>query len=66
MHFEEENRAMSDITILSKQPPGGRCSLYLRYADALRKKPGLEVEVAELGRLLETTQEQWMEEWSND
>lgn len=104
---------MSGITILSKQPPGGRCSLYLRYAETLRKKPGLEVEVrycgdgaevpppamliddapitpsdgvilspediavtlrdrlpepevAELGRLLETTREQWMEEWSND
>ena len=104
---------MSGITILSKQPPGGRCSLYMRYAETLHEKLGFEVEVrfcdggaevpppamligdtlvapsdgvivspediaeslrdrlpgpeiAELGRLLEATQEQWMKEWSND
>lgn len=103
---------MSRITILSKQPPGGRCSLYMRYAETLHQKLGLEFEVhfcddgaelpppamligdtlvapsdgvivspvdiaeslrtrlsdteiAELGRLLEATQEQWMEEWSH-
>lgn len=102
---------MSRITILSKQPPGGRCSLYMRYAETLHEKLGLSVEVrfcdggaevpppamligdalvapsdgvivspediaeslrsrlpepevAELGRLLEATQERWMEEWS--
>lgn len=26
---------MSDVTIFSKQPPGGRCTLYIRYAEAL-------------------------------
>ncbi len=104
---------MSGIIIMSKQPPGGRCSLYMRYAETLRQKLGLEVEVrycddsaevpppamllgdvlispsdgvivspediaeslqdrlpepevAELGRLLEETQERWMEEWSGD
>ena len=102
---------MSGITILSKQPPGGRCSLYMRYAETLHEKLGLAVEVrfcdgsaevpppamligdilvapsdgvivspediaaslrdrlsdaevAELGRLLDETQERWMEEWS--
>jgi len=104
---------MSGITILSKQPAGGRCSLYLRYAETLRERLGLELEVhycedsaevpppamliedqliapadgvilspediaeklrdrlpedevAELCRLLEATQERWMEEWSGD
>jgi cystathionine gamma-synthase len=102
---------MSRITVMSKQPPGGRCSLYMRYAEALREKLGLEVEVrfcdgsaelpppallvgdtlvapsdgvivspediaaslrnsypeaevADLNRLLEATQERWMEEWA--
>ena len=102
---------MTEVTVLSKQPPGGRCSLYMRYAETLHEMLGLEVEVrfcdgraevppsamligdtlvapsdrvivspedigaslrdllpdtevAELGRLLEETQEQWMEEWS--
>jgi cystathionine gamma-synthase len=36
---------MSAITILSKQPPGGRCSLYLRYAEALHQALGLQPEV---------------------
>ena len=36
---------MSAITVLSKQPPGGRCSLYMRYADALREALGYESEV---------------------
>ncbi len=103
---------MSAITILSKQPPGGRCSLYMRYAEALRQTLGFqhevrycdssaavpppamligdrlvtpsdgvivspediaqslrdhldETQVAELRQILEATQEQWMEEWSN-
>ena len=103
---------MSAITILSKQPPGGRCSLYMRYAEALRQTLGFqpevrycdssaavpppamligdrlvtpsdgvivspediaqslrdhldETQVAELRQVLEATQEQWMEEWSN-
>ena len=25
---------VTDIVILSKRPPGGRCSLYLRYAES--------------------------------
>jgi cystathionine gamma-synthase len=103
---------MSTITVMSKQPPGGRCSLYMRYAEALRDRLGLEVEILyceggagvpppailigeaqvvpadgvivapedfaaslrghlsepeikELVRVLEATQERWMEEWSN-
>lgn len=102
---------MSTVTILAKQPPGGRCSLYLRYAQALNQAHGLatevrygdegapaaapamligdrlimpadgvivspediaisfsdrfrEDEITELRRLLEVTQEQWMEEMS--
>ena len=103
---------MSAITILSKQPPGGRCSLYMRYAEALRQTLGFQPEVrycdssavvpppamlvgdvlitpsdgvivspedialslsdrldgtaiATLRQILETTQEEWMEEWSH-
>jgi cystathionine gamma-synthase len=33
------------VTVLSKQPPGGRCSLYLRYAETLRERFGLDTEV---------------------
>lgn len=36
---------VTDIVILSKQPPGGRCSLYLRYAETLREYLGLAVGV---------------------
>ena len=36
---------MSAITILSKQPPGGRCSLYMRYAETLRQALGFQPEV---------------------
>ena len=104
---------MSGITILSKQPAGGRCSLYTRYAETLRETLDLEFEVhycedgaeipppamligdtliapsdgvivspediaknlrdglpedevTEFARLLEATQERWMEEWSGD
>ncbi|MBP6582060.1 MAG: hypothetical protein KA204_01095 [Chromatiaceae bacterium] len=103
---------MSMVTILSKDPPGGRCSLYLRYAEALREAVGYQSEVrycdgsaavpppamlvgdvlitpsdgvivspedialslsdrldetaiATLRQILETTQEEWMEEWSH-
>lgn len=103
---------MPTVTVLAKQPPGGRCSLYLRYAEALREAPGYqgevrycdgsvelpppalligdtlvepsvgvivspediarclrdrlgETEATDLQRILETTQEQWMEEWSH-
>lgn len=102
---------MSTVTILSKQPPGGRCSLYLRYAQALGEALGFvsevrycdegaavpppamlvgdrlispsdglivspediansladrlgEEEIAGLRRILEATQEQWIEEMS--
>lgn len=37
---------MSEVTILSKQPAGGRCSLYMRYAETLRDRIGLGVEVS--------------------
>jgi hypothetical protein len=36
---------MTTVTILSKQPPGGRCSLYMRYAEALRQALGYQPEV---------------------
>ncbi|MGE5155446.1 MAG: hypothetical protein ACM3ST_15725 [Bdellovibrio bacteriovorus] len=36
---------MSSVTILSKEPPGGRCSLYMRYAEALREALGYQSEV---------------------
>jgi cystathionine gamma-synthase len=36
---------MSKITIISKQPPGGRCSLYLRYGQTLHLALGYRSEV---------------------
>ncbi len=36
---------MSTITILSKQPPGGRCSLYIRYAEAIEDALDIPFEV---------------------
>jgi cystathionine gamma-synthase len=36
---------VSSVTIVSKQPPGGRCSLYLRYAETLREALGLACDV---------------------
>lgn len=36
---------MPSVTVVSKQPPGGRCSLYLRYAETLREALGLASEV---------------------
>jgi cystathionine gamma-synthase len=36
---------MSTVTVLSKLPPGGRCSLYMRYAEALRQTLGFQPEV---------------------
>ena len=40
---------MSMITILSKQPPGGRCTLYIRYAKAISRHlgTGFQVEYCE-------------------
>jgi hypothetical protein len=32
---------MVDITVLAKQPPGGRCTLYIRYAEAIGRHLGL-------------------------
>lgn len=32
------------ITIVSKDPPGGRCTLYLRYAEAIAESCSAEVE----------------------
>jgi len=102
---------MTTVTILSKEPPGGRCSLYMRYAEALRQAlsfqpevrycdssaavppPAMlvgdvlvtpsdgvivspedialslsdrlgEAEIAQLRQVLETTLDQWMEEWA--
>ena len=36
---------MSGITIMSKQPPGGRCSLYMRYAETLKQHLGIEFDI---------------------
>lgn len=36
---------MRSVTVLSKQPPGGRCSLYMRYAETLREVLGDQPEV---------------------
>ncbi len=36
---------MSQIRVISKQPPGGRCSLYLRYAQTLHQALGYRSEV---------------------
>ncbi len=33
-----------DVRVISQQPPGGRCSLYAEYAEALRQCLGAEVE----------------------
>lgn len=32
------------ITIVSKDPPGGRCTLYMRYAKAIAEQCGAEVQ----------------------
>ena len=36
---------MSSVTVVSKQPPGGRCSLYLRYAETLHQALGMAFDV---------------------
>ena len=36
---------MSSVTVMSKQPPGGRCSLYMRYAQTLHEALGLACDV---------------------
>jgi cystathionine gamma-synthase len=36
---------MSSVTVMSKQPPGGRCSLYLRYAQTLHQALGMAFDV---------------------
>ncbi len=36
---------MSDVTILSKQPPGGRCTSYIRYAEALCRHLDIDCEI---------------------
>lgn len=33
------------VRVISQQPPGGRCTLYADYAEALRQCLGAEVEV---------------------
>jgi cystathionine gamma-synthase len=33
------------ITVVSKSPPGGRCTLYARYAEALAGHYGLTVDI---------------------
>ena len=34
---EEKRHPMTTVTVLSKEPPGGRCSFYMRYAEAFRQ-----------------------------
>jgi cystathionine gamma-synthase len=34
-----------DIRVISQQPPGGRCTLYTGYADALARHFGVHAEV---------------------
>lgn len=36
---------MSSVTVMSKQPPGGRCSLYLRYAQTRNQALGMAFDV---------------------
>lgn len=36
---------MSNITVLSKQPPGGRCTLYIRYATAISRHLNVDSQV---------------------
>jgi len=36
---------MSNITVLSKQPPGGRCTLYIRYAKAISRHMGVDFQM---------------------
>lgn len=36
---------MSDVTVLSKQPPGGRCTLYIRYTEALCRYLGINSQI---------------------
>jgi hypothetical protein len=36
---------MPNVTVLSRQPPGGRCSLYMRYAETLREVLGDQPQV---------------------
>ena len=43
--IEEALHPMSTVTVLSKEPPGGCCSLYLRYAEALHQTLGFQPEV---------------------
>ncbi len=33
------------VTVISKDPPGGRCTLYTRYAEALSRHSGLPVNI---------------------
>lgn len=33
------------VTILSNTPPGGRCSLYIRYAEEISRRYDLNVEI---------------------
>lgn len=33
------------LTVVSKDPPGGRCTLYTRYAEAVAEGRGAEVEI---------------------
>jgi len=36
---------MASVTVMSRQPPGGRCSLYMRYAQTLQEALGLACDV---------------------
>lgn len=40
---------MSKITVISKQPPGGRCTLYMRFAEVIGQRAGLDTLVKYCG-----------------
>lgn len=33
------------VTVVSKDPPGGRCTLYMRYAETIAEGCGAEIEI---------------------
>jgi cystathionine gamma-synthase len=47
LHFAEksDSRRLNMIITVSKSPPGGRCTLYARYAEAVSRHFGLTVDI---------------------
>ena len=40
---------MSKITVISKQPPGVRCTLYMRFAEVIGQRAGLDTQIKYCG-----------------